>query len=172
MACVISDSSVLIHLSKIGRLHLLKDFFGEVTIPGAVWREVVEEGKDQPGTIEVERAYREGWIKVLTPANSSLLPLLKLDLDDGEAEVIALALELRADLVLIDESEGRRIAGLYNLPKIGTVGLLIRAKREGRISSLRVELDRLRREGGFWMKEALYLRVLQAVGEEPPFEQG
>ncbi len=165
MAWVLSDSSTLIHLSMIGRLDLLKEFFSRIVIPPAVWREVVEEGKGRPGAIEVEKARQEGWIEIAIPRNESLLRLLRRELDEGEAEVIALALEYQVALVLLDETEARDIAELYALPKTGVVGLLIRAKREGKISSLRVELDRLRHEGGFWIAEELYVRALHAVGE-------
>ena len=71
-----------------------------------------------------------------------MLQLLRRDLDDGESEVIALAVEQRADLVLLDESDARRTADLYSLSKTGIIGLLIRAKQEGHIDSLKVELDR------------------------------
>lgn len=94
-----------------------------------------------------------------------MLQLLRRDLDDGESEVIALAVEQRADLVLLDESDARRTADLYSLSKTGIVGLLIRAKQEGHIDSLKVELDRLLHQGGFWINERLYERALNAVGE-------
>jgi predicted nucleic acid-binding protein len=65
------------------------------------------------------------------------LQLLRRDLDDGEAEVIALAVEHRADLVLLDESDARKTEDVYGLSKTGIIGLLIRARREGRIESLK-----------------------------------
>jgi predicted nucleic acid-binding protein len=130
---VICDSSSLIHLAGIGRLGLLRELYGKLIVPTAVWREVVEEGK----------------------------------LDDGEAEVISLAIELKASLILLDETEARRVAGLYELNKTGAVGVLIRARLEGKIESLRPELDRLRIESGFWIEERLYRQALSAVGEEP-----
>jgi uncharacterized protein len=99
------------------------------------------------------------------PTNEILLRLLKRDLDEGEAEAIALALEQNAEVVFLDESAARSIADLYGLNKTGVVGLLIRAKLEGKLPLLREELDRLRRDAGFWIAEDLYLRALQAVGE-------
>lgn len=102
---------------------------------------------------------------MLSPTDINLLQLLKRDLDDGEAEVIALAIEQQTDLVLLDESEARRIATTYSLPKTGVVGLLIQAKREGHLDSLKVELDKLRGQGGFWLDNELYTRALNAVGE-------
>src|SRR5262245_10986576 len=143
MRSAISDSSTLIAMSAIGRLALLRELYVTVTIPDAVWREVVEQGQGRSGAIEVEKACQEGWIEVRSVATSPLLQLLRRDLDDGEAEVIALAIEEGAQIVLLDESEARRIADLYKLRKTGVVGVLMRAKQEGRINSLQVELDRL-----------------------------
>lgn len=165
MGLVVSDSSTLIHLAAIGRLTLLKEFYGHITVPPAVWREVVEEGEGRAGSVEVDQARQAGWIEVVSPADTALLRLLGRDLDDGESEVIALAVEQRTDLVLLDESYARRTADLSGLSKTGVVGLLIRARQEGRIESLKPELDRLLHQGGFWIAERLYNRALNAVGE-------
>lgn len=79
--------------------------------------------------------------------------------------MIALAIEQHAELVLLDESEGRRIAGVFDLKKTGAIGILIRARLEGKVPDLRSELDRLRNEGGFWIEENLYRKALESVGE-------
>lgn len=165
MPLVLSDSSTLIHLTAIGRLALLKEIYQKITIPTAVWREVVEEGKRRAGAAEVEAARQLGWIEVMSPANKPLVHLLTRDLDEGEAEVLALAIERQADLVLLDETDARRIAERYGLRKTGVVGLLIRAKREGKIASLREELDKLQNQAGFWIAERLYQQALRVVGE-------
>jgi uncharacterized protein len=162
---VICDSSSLIHLSAIGRLGLLHDFHGTLTIPKAVWQEVVQRGLGRPGVQDVEAALREGWIEIREVSNEPLLTSLRQDLDHGEAEVIALAVEHKAELVLLDETEARKIAELFGLKKTGAIGILIRAKLEGKILDLRIELDRLRTVGGFWIEEGLYKAVLQSVGE-------
>lgn len=166
MPVVISDSSTLIHLARLGRLDLLRTIFGTIIIPPAVWREVVEQGQSRPGAVEIEQGVPQGWLQQREPTNDSLLRLLKQNLDDGEAEVIGLAIELQADLVLLDESEARRIAATYGLYKTGVVGLLIRARQEGRIDSLRIALDRLRNQSGFWLNDDLYTKALIAVGEQ------
>lgn len=165
MPLVISDSSTLIHLSRIGKIDLLRTFFGEIVIPPAVWREVVEQGEDRSGAEAVKQAREAGWVTLISPTNVSLIQLLKRDLDDGEAEVIALAIEKHAELVLLDEAEGRQIAGTYNLAKTGVVGILLRAKKEGHINALREELDKLRHDGNFWIDEKLYNQVLSLVNE-------
>lgn len=165
MGLVVSDSSTLIHLAAIVRLALLKVFYGRITVPPAVWREVVQQGGGRAGAVEVEQAHQAGWIEVLAPTDTALLRLLRRDLDEGESEVIALAIEQRAELVLLDESDARRIAELYGLSKTGIIGLLIRAKQEGHVDSLKAELDRLMHQGGFWVEERLYNRALNTVGE-------
>jgi predicted nucleic acid-binding protein len=164
---VICDSSPLIHLAGIGRLGLLRELYGKLIVPTAVWREIVEEGKGRPGVIEVQEARLAGWIEVRSTTQVLLLRSLKQELDDGEAEVISLAVELNASLVLLDETEARRVAGLYDLNKTGAIGVLIRSRLEGKLEALRPELDKIRNEAGFWIEGRLYLQALAAVGEEP-----
>lgn len=137
----VSDSSTLIHLALIERLPLLRTFYGGVVLPPAVWREVVEEGHGRPGAEAVRRASGEGWITIQAPRNEPLLRLLKHDLDEGEAEAIALAQELGAEWLLVDETDARKVAGLYGLGRTGTLGILIRGRLQGELPSLRAELD-------------------------------
>jgi len=162
----ISDSSTLIHLAGIGRLELLKEFYGKIFITPAVWKEVVVEGQSRAGASEVNEANNAGWIEVVTPTNESVVRLLERELHKGEAETIALAIERHPEVVFLDELEARRVANVYGLRKTGVIGILIRAKLEGRVTSLREELDKLRIEAGFWIGEPLYRRALQAVAEE------
>ena len=165
MALVISDSSTLMHLARIGQIALLRDLYGSLTIPPAVWREVVSEGKGRPGANEVVAARQAGWLQVDKLADESYLRLLSRELDVGEAEVLALAIERAADLVLLDETEARRIAEVYGIAKTGVIGILIRARSEARIGALRPLLDALREQGGFWIADDLYSRALRSVGE-------
>ena len=130
-----------------------------------MWKEVVTDGKGRIGAAEIEVACQAGWIEVVQVTNNPITELLKRDLDEGEAEVIALALEHKSDLILLDEAEARRIAGRYDLAKTGVVGVLIRAKREEKIVSLREELNNLRNQGNFWMSERLRDQALHVVGE-------
>ena len=162
----ISDSSTLIHLAGIGRLELLKEFHGTIVITPAVWEEVVVEGRTRPGASEVNEANNMGWIKVIAPTNESVVRLLERELHKGEAETIALAVERHPDVVFLDELEARRVANVYGLHMTGVIGILIRAKLEGKVTSLREELDKLRNVAGFWIGDSLYRRALQAVAEE------
>ncbi|MCG7849057.1 MAG: DUF3368 domain-containing protein [ANME-2 cluster archaeon] len=162
----ISDSSTLIHTAGIGCLEVLKGFYNKILITPGVWKEVVEEGHGRPGALEVKEACSSGWVKIMAPTNESVVLLLKRELHTGEAETIALAIEQHPDVVFLDESEARRVAKLYGLRITGIIGILIRAKSEGKIVSLRDELDKLRNEAGFWIDDELYNRVLQSVAEE------
>lgn len=162
----ISDSSTLIHLSGIGRLELLKVFYEKILITPAVWNEVVEEGAERAGARDVKEAHESGWIEVIAPGNKSVVRLLERELHKGESETIALAIERRAEVIFLDESEARRVADIYGLRKTGVIGILIRAKLAGKVASLREELDRLRSEAGFWIGDEIYWRALNTVAEE------
>jgi predicted nucleic acid-binding protein len=162
----ISDSSTLIHLAGIGRLELLKGFYSTIFITPAVWKEVVVEGKGRPGATEIEEAHKSSWITVVEPTNNSVVRLLERELHRGEAEAIALAIERHSVVIFLDEVEARRVAKMYGLQKTGVIGILIRAKLEGKVVSLREELDRLRNEAGFWIGDELYRQALHVVGEE------
>lgn len=162
----ISDSSTLIHLAGIGRLGLLKEFYGKILITPAVWVEVVAEGRNRPGAQEVKEANSSGWIKVIAPTNKSVVRLLERELHKGEAEAIALAIERHPEVIFLDELEARRVADVYGLRRTGVIGILIRAKLESKVASLREDLDRLRNEAGFWIGDEVYRCALQAVAEE------
>ena len=158
---VVSDSSPLIHLSQIGRLNLLKDLFRELLIPPALYHEVVIEGRGRPGSEEVREA---SWIRVVKIRNIHLKKLLQFLLDEGESEVIVLALEVNAGLVLLDDREARLQAKRLGLRVTGTLGVLLRAKKLGLIKSLREELDKLK-ETGFRISKSLEEEMLNVAGE-------
>lgn len=165
MPIVISDSSSLINLAGIGRLNLLHEIFGRVIIPQSVWDEVVLRGDTLPGASEVREARDTGWISIQTPVNTSVVNLLGLDLHRGEAETIALAIEQNADLILLDETDARWVAATFGLKKTGVIGILIKAKNEGKISSLRRELNLLKDTMGFFIDDRLYHQALSSVDE-------
>ena len=89
---------------------------------------------------------------------------LELILDEGEAEVIVLAQEIKADLVIIDEDKARKIAKLNNLKCTGTIGVLLDAKREGKIFQLKPFLDRLIAEG-IYISDYLYNNAMVLSNE-------
>lgn len=159
---VVSNASPLINLARIGRLLLLRDLYGQLTIPEAVWNEVVIEGKDQPGASEIEAAT---WIRRKVATDNQLVRILQQDLDDGEAEAIALAVEEEADLLLMDERIGRESANHLGLRYVGLVGVLVEAKSKALVREIKPLLDALRDIAGFRLSEDLYSRVLKDQGE-------
>ncbi len=162
MLKVVSNSSTLIHLGKIGLLDLLAEQFGEILIPRAVWRETVEEGGEEPDARVIGSA---NWIKVCDVSVSPLLTTFLTLLDEGEAEAIVLAIGIDADLILLDENDARRIAESHGLRKTGLLGILIKAKQQGHIQSLKICLDQLQRTG-FHLSESVYSEALQSVNEK------
>jgi predicted nucleic acid-binding protein len=159
---IVSNASPLINLARIGKLDLLQELYGELIIPEAVWREVVIEGAGQPGAGEVRAS---NWIKTMAATNRELEQALKQELDAGEAEAIALATGIEADLLLMDEHLGREVAHHLGLRCTGLIGVLIEAKRKGLIPAVKPPLDSLRDMAGFHINDTLYRRVLQDEGE-------
>lgn len=158
---VCCDTSPLTSLAAIGRFDLLLEIYGELHIPGAVWDELNQGGVGWPGRDEVDGAR---WIHRHQVANTALVVTLTRDLDRGEAETIALALELGAELVLLDEREGRRAAQRLALHVSGVLGTLLAAKSKGLLLEMRPCLDDLRRIG-FYLTDGLYSAVLETAGE-------
>lgn len=161
---VVSNTSPLINLAHLGLLEILHQIYGNVIIPEAVWHEIVVKGAGQPGSTELPAI---PWISTATVANTNLVQALRQELDAGEAEAIALALETEADLLLMDERMGRETAQHLGLIYIGVIGILLEAKRVGLITTIQPHLDTLRSQIGFWISETLYQRVLADAGELP-----
>jgi len=162
MRRVVSNTSPLTNLAAIGQLNLLHRLFGRVDIAHAVWDELNANGRSWPGRDEVARA---SWIVRQTPNNGALIRALQRDLDRGESESIALAVELGADLILLDEQDGRRLAQQQGLKPMGVVGVLLLAKQCGLLSAIRPELDALRTDAGFWLGDSVYQLALQKARE-------
>lgn len=159
---VVCNSSVLISLTTLTQLSLLKKKFGEIIVPKAVYIEVVEEGGEREGAREVKSSK---WIKVEEVKDAALVKLLSAELDKGESESIALAHEISADLVLLDEKDARQRAERLELRVLGTVGILIWAKKKGYIKSLKGQLDLLQDKAKFRISQLVYEKALESVGE-------
>lgn len=165
MLTVVSDSSPLMNLAGIDRLYLVHEQFGNVIIPPSVWDEIVLNSDTLPGTSEVREAYDAGWISLARPDNTAVVDLLGLGLHRGEAEAIALAIELHPALILLDDADARLAATSLGLRKTGVIGILIKAKVDGKIESLRRELNALMDRMGFYIVDRLYRESLSSVGE-------
>ncbi|MEH1966412.1 DUF3368 domain-containing protein [Nostoc sp.] len=159
---VVSDTSPINNLAAINHLHLLQQLYGTVLIPEAVYRELTDPNFPVAGATEVQTFI---WIQTRPVKDRTLVEALSNELDIGEAEVIALALEMKADQVLIDERRGRMVAARLNLGYTGILGILVEAKSQRLISAVKPLLDALINQAGFWVAEPLYKRVLQLVDE-------
>lgn len=104
---VVSDASPLVALSAVGKLDLLPALYGEVIVPAAVYREAVTDAAGQPGYADRAAAT---WLRVESLTDRTLVESFAGKLDPGEAEAIALAVELSAELLLVDERKARQIA--------------------------------------------------------------
>lgn len=159
---VVSNTSPVINLSAIGQLELLEKLFQQIIIPPAVYQEIAVDGTGQPGAIEVCTL---PWVKCNKVNNSTLVKALQGELDRGEAEAIALAIENKADLLLLDERIGREVALRFGLQFIGVLGILILAKEKGYLPLIKPVVDELIVKAGFWINYALYDYVLNTAGE-------
>ena len=159
---VVCNTSPITNLAAIGQFSLLHLLYSQIYIAQAVWDELHASQQEWPGAREVETA---NWISRFTISNRALVISLQRDLDLGEAETISLALEKRADLVLLDEKEGRRSAARLGLRVSGVVGILLEAKEQSHVDAIRPLLDRLRLEAGFFVSDSLYQLALELAGE-------
>ncbi len=157
---VVSDTSPLVNLAAVRRLDLLQQLYGQVIIPQVVYDEIVA-GAPQPGSSEVKFS----WIEVRRATLRSLTASLRMELDEGEAEAIALATELNADLLLLDERKGRAVATRMGIRFIGVLGVLVDAKRKNLVPAVKPVVDELISKAGFWVSPQLYDRILESVGE-------
>jgi hypothetical protein len=160
---VVSNTSPLINLANIGQIHLLQQLYGQVIIPSAVYDEIVIAGVGQPGAMEV-KTY--DWFKVKQISNQQMVTLLQVDVDIGEAEAIVLALELKPDLLLLDERKGRHVASNFGIKFTGILGILIEAKNNQLINAIKPIMDDLIKQVGFRVSSKLYQRVLQIANEQ------
>ncbi len=157
---VVSNTSPISNLAAIGQLDLLRHFYQRIVIPAAVYRELLADNGSHPGAI----IQTLNWIDVRTVQNQALVTALRLELDEGEAAAIALAQELGADLILLDERLGRAVAARFGLRFIGLLGVLVEAKQQGLLPIIKPALNALR-QAGFWISPKLYSQVSRAVGE-------
>jgi len=161
---VVSNTSPLSALSIIGRLGLLRMQFGTIWIPNAVWAEL-SRLEHFSGKQALEQARAEGWIEVHETANRPMVGILGVTLDAGESEAIAMSLEWPADLLIMDESSGRAMARNLKIRITGTLGVLLKAKRDGEIPSLKFEMDRLVQDAGFFVSDRVRNTLLAEAGE-------
>jgi predicted nucleic acid-binding protein len=157
---VVSDTSPLLNLALISRLDLLETQFSEITIPSQVWDELAA---GEGGLDELRELRQEEFLTVVEVERSDLFVELLHELDLGETAAICYAIEQNADLVLLDEKDGRRVARRHDLELTGVIGVLLRGANAGDVD-LEQELTALR-EAGFWISDDLYAEILSHAPE-------
>lgn len=157
MRKVVANTTPLIALADIGKLDLLHQIYNEILIPQAVLDEVISE----PAKTLVKSAE---WIKVFDISNPDQKSSFSTRLHSGEIEVILLAQEKDADLLIMDDNAAKKTAKYLGLNVTGTLGVVIKAKQEGLIDSVKEVIDQLILDGLF-IDERLIHRVLESAGE-------
>ncbi len=157
---VICNSSPLISLLSIKRIDILEKLFDKIIIPEAVYREVFN-SKVGSENLKESRFLEVGKVK-----DRKFVKLLRMQLDYGESEVIALALEQGMDRVMLDDKPARKIADKLDLKVIGTLGVLVLAKEKQIIKEIRPLILTMMGKINFRISKTVLNRALQTSGEK------
>ena len=155
---IISNATPIITLCSVNHEFILKNLFGRIIISSAVDKEL--KALDKPGANFSEFE----WVDVVSVKNDEIVNILTKDIDKGESETIALAKQMNADVVIIDESAGYQIAKLFDLPVVRTLSLLKVAKEKNIIKEIRPVLDEMVQKGR-WYSDRVVIKFLREVGE-------
>lgn len=158
---IVVNTSPWIALSICGQIPLLKKIYNEVYIPFGVKEEILAGGKKGIGVRELRES---PWLKIEKVFDIEKVNLL-YELDQGEAEVIILAKEKGIKQVLLDEKVARLQAKVPRLNVIGTLGLLLKAKKEGMVSNIKPLMAKIL-ENGIWIKGEIVEGILKDAGEK------
>lgn len=156
---VIVNSTPVIGLANIGKLDVLRQMYGTITIPQAVFDEI-----KSPSVQRQVNANRD-WIRVEQVNDASQKQMYRAKLHAGEVEVMILAQEKKADLVILDDNAAKKTAKFLGLRVIGTLGILVLAKKRGYIKEVSPVLDALKRDG-FFVSDDLCDLVLRQADEK------
>ncbi len=157
---IVVNTSPWIALSLCDQTHLLNKFYEEVYMPHVVKEEVLAGGKQVIGSRELNNSL---WLKIEKVVDLEKAELL-YELERGEAEVILLAKEKGIKHVMIDEKVARLQAKVLGLNVIGTLGLLLKAKKAGILSSIKTHITKIL-EHGIWIKDEIVEGILKNAGE-------
>ena len=158
---VVADTSPITALLHLQQIHLLGILYGPVFIPLTVAKEL-----SSLTAFGFDLSFLEDKEKYIIrqAVNTSFITMLSIHIDEGEAEAIALAKELNADLLLIDEKLGKQYAEAENITCKGVVGILLAAKNKGFLSMIKPLLDDLIQNLKFRLSDKIYQLALQKAG--------
>ena len=159
---IASNTSPLSNLAKVGKLNLIQQLYGMILIPTAVYEELLD---GRAGETVITAVRSASWLEIQPVQNQELVSELRNRVNVGEAEAIALAIEVSATRLLIDERLGRQAALDLDLKITGVLGILLTAKRQGLITVVKPVMDSLIAQAGFRISSQLYVNVLNAANE-------
>ena len=159
---IVSNTSPISNLAKVGRLTLLQKLYDTILIPSAVYHELLDERAGEAVITAVQAA---NWLRIQPVQNQELVGELRSRVNVGEAEAITLAIEVNASRILIDERLGRQVAADRGLKITGVLGILLVAKRQGAITMVKPMMNDLVTQAGFRISSQLYAEVLKAANE-------
>ncbi len=163
MIVVVSDTSPIRALAHLGRVELLHDLFTALVVPPAVVHELSQPSSGGPAIDLKSYAF----FQVEQPTDLNEVNRFRQSLDLGESEALALAEQLHAGILLMDEAAGRAAGEQLGFLVVGTCGVLLRAKQRGLVAELKPLLDDLINNLGFFVSRQLRSQVLAAAGESP-----
>ncbi|NJN88019.1 MAG: DUF3368 domain-containing protein [Leptolyngbyaceae cyanobacterium SL_7_1] len=159
---IVSNTSPISNLAKVGQLHLMQQLYGAILIPRAVYEELLD---DRAGETVITAVQSALWLEIRPVQNQKLVNELRNRVNLGEAEAIALAIEVKATRLLIDERLGRQSATDLGSKITGVLGMLLLAKRQNLITAIKPIMDDLIAQASFRISSRLYADVLDASGE-------
>jgi hypothetical protein len=159
---VVSNTSPISNLAKVGQLSLISQLYGRILIPCAVHEELCD---CRAGETIITAVRSATWVEIQSVQNQRLVNELKTRVNVGEAEAIALAVEVKAACLIIDERLGRQAARDFRLKITGILGILLLAKRQKLIVEVKPIMDDLIDRANFRISSQLYADVLMAAGE-------
>ena len=158
---IISNSTPIILLHKIGQLDLLQKLYGKIYIADAVYKEVIIDGANMAGQDFIKQ---NKWIEIINIEDINAKKMFITSLHDGEVETIILAMEMNADLCVLDDLLARKHAKNFGLQITGTLGILIEAKNKSYVKEVKPILEKLK-EIGMYIDSELYSTILLNANE-------
>lgn len=159
---VISNTSPISNLAKVGQLSLMQQLYKTISIPTAVYEELLDQRAGETVITAVQSVI---WLEIQPVQNQALVNELRDRVNVGEAEAIALAVEVEATRLLIDERLGRQTATVLGLKITGVLGILLLAKRQNLVTSIKPIVNDLITQASFRISSQLYADVLNAADE-------
>jgi len=147
---IICDTSCLILFDKIGELKLLEKLFNKIFITQEIAEEFQKELPD--------------WFQIKTPSNKTYQKILEASLDSGEASAIAVAIENKNCLLIIDDYKGRKYSEQLGIKITGSLGIIVEAKRRGFLEFVKPVLEKIK-ETNFRLSSELELKTLELADE-------